>query len=114
MPTYCQTCESTITRDEEVTRLDGQDYCLDCYQLAKPITDRAGITAFLEYLERSGWLYHLDDDPHDIEHWSHGCGRDCVQPTEQQVDLIADQVQACLTFDTAFTWDEVSRLLACD
>ena len=30
MPLYCDTCESVIDREEELTRLDGHDYCLKC------------------------------------------------------------------------------------
>jgi len=30
MPLYCDTCESVIDRAEELTRLDGHDYCLKC------------------------------------------------------------------------------------
>ena len=30
MPTYCDECEAVIDRDEELTRIEGNDYCLDC------------------------------------------------------------------------------------
>ena len=86
----------------------------DLKNLAKPSNDRAGITEFLEQLERSGWLYHLDDDPREIKHWQHQGGRDAVTPTDQEVEIIADQAKACLAFDTAFTWSEFSRILKCE
>jgi len=30
MPIYCDTCEGVIDRPEELTRIKGRDYCLDC------------------------------------------------------------------------------------
>ena len=33
MPTYCDKCEAVIDRDEELTRVGGEDFCLDCANL---------------------------------------------------------------------------------
>jgi|TARA_R100000482_G_C5052719_1_gene113450 hypothetical protein len=30
MPTHCDICEDVIDREDTHTRIDGQDYCLDC------------------------------------------------------------------------------------
>ena len=40
MPTYCDECEAVIDRDEELTRIEGNDYCLDCAP-----TERTDMTA---------------------------------------------------------------------
>ena len=40
MPTYCDECEAVIDRDEELTRIEGNDYCLDCAP-----TERTEMTA---------------------------------------------------------------------
>jgi len=43
MPTYCDECEAVIDRDEELTRIEGNDYCLDCTP-----TERTEMTATLK------------------------------------------------------------------
>ena len=40
MPIYCDECEAVIDRDEELTRIEGNDYCLDCAP-----TERTDMTA---------------------------------------------------------------------
>ena len=30
MPYYCDKCENVIDRPEELTRIEGEDFCLDC------------------------------------------------------------------------------------
>jgi hypothetical protein len=38
MPTYCDECEAVIDRPEELTRVMGADYCLDCARRCCPPT----------------------------------------------------------------------------
>ena len=42
MPIYCDICEEVIDRDEELTRIDGTDYCLNCAEseMEKPNDNR--------------------------------------------------------------------------
>ena len=40
MPLYCDECEAVIDRDEELTRIEGNDYCLHCAP-----TERTDMTA---------------------------------------------------------------------
>jgi hypothetical protein len=68
MPLYCDECEAVIDRDEELTRIEGNDYCLECADvrfpnMPKPIRitntdiDRAALNAaapdLLEQLQQA-------------------------------------------------------------
>jgi hypothetical protein len=104
MPIYCDVCEGPIDREEELTRIDGRDFCLDCYALTTKPVDRYSIIGFLSFLELRGWLYHFDDDPHEIQVWTYPSGRDASPPSEDQLDLIEAKVAECLKLDEDYTW----------
>ena len=110
MPIYCDTCEDVIVREEERTLIDGKDFCLDCLGLTKKIEDIRDITYFLELLDDKGWIYHFDDDPREIEVWMYPSGRDTVPPTDEQIDIIEDQVAACRKIDEAWMWSQVFKM----
>jgi hypothetical protein len=43
MPTYCDECEAAIDRDEELTRICGVDYCLECAGVRFPNVYALGV-----------------------------------------------------------------------
>lgn len=110
MPIYCDICESPITREEEVSRRDGSDYCTICWVLVTPIKGCVDITAYLAQLASQGWMYHLDDDPRDIKSWSHPCGRAADPPSGGQLNEMEMRSTECLYLDPDWTWRMVSAL----
>jgi hypothetical protein len=83
MPIYCDECEAVIDRDEELTRIEGNDYCLDCTptertEMTAPISithadiDRATlsemVSALLEVTDAiEAYCHdHASDNPTDV------------------------------------------------
>lgn len=67
--------------------------------LAKPITDKEGISRLIEGLASNDWLFHLDDDPAEIIWGSE------KKPSEAEIGLISKRVKESLEYDEDFTWE---------
>ena len=76
MPTYCDKCEEVIARPEELTRIDGDDLCLDCVpepygdfvrhvdSTTQAIYDNLPNPQYLEDMENHlRMLHRIDDSP---------------------------------------------------
>ena len=60
MPTYCDKCSEVIDRPEELTRIDGDDLCLDC--VPEPYGD------FVRHVESTSQaIYDNLPNPSDVE-----------------------------------------------
>jgi len=61
--------------------------------LEKPITTIDEAKAFIRMLHDNGYMFHLEDDPHDVEF------EGCDPVTSEQCDLLEKRVNEIYTFD---------------
>ena len=70
--TYCNTCENEC-RDEEATNVDGENLCVDCLILSRPVKTNTDILELLALLKRRGWLgWACGKTPTEEPSWKRG------------------------------------------
>ena len=76
MPIYCDRCEAVIDRPEELTRVDGEDFCLDCTAKLKPWREpvpmsipASDLGALVELVRAATALLNTEEGDDKLKDW---------------------------------------------